>query len=158
MIEVRLGEGERLADVARIGLAQRVVPAFHVTGLPAGFGYTLMRRERQDVARGVPEIAETATPSIGRRNALPQLPTGLRTAVANREGDNLPGAPTQGSPQPGDVPLKALQHNPTLSVTSSSDFHTVAAQWVSPVRSIRGMRLALIEECHAQNFYICMIY
>src|SRR5439155_4133490 len=100
MIEVRLGEREGFAHVAGISLAQGVVPTFYVSGFPTGFVHAAMGRGRKDVAIGVPEVTETATPLVGSGNPLPQVPTGLLTAISNHKGDNLPGAPTQGRPQP----------------------------------------------------------
>ena len=114
MIEVQLGEREGFAPVAGIGLAPGVVPAFPVRGRPTGLVHASMGQGGKDVAIGVPEVTETATPLIGGGNPLPQLPTGLLTAVPNHKGDNLPGAPTQGRPQPALVLPRAHKTPPFI--------------------------------------------
>jgi hypothetical protein len=100
MIEIRLREGERLAYVPSIGLAQRIVPAFPVTGFPAGLVRARVRRAGKHVAIGLPAVTNTPTAFIRRRNVPPQLTTGLFTAISKGKGANLSGAPTQGGPHP----------------------------------------------------------
>ena len=100
MVEIRLGERERLAHVASIGLAQRVVPAFHMARFPTGFIHAPVPPAGKHVAIGLPEVPKTSTALIRRGNALPQYATSLLTAISNRKGDNLSGAPTQRGPPP----------------------------------------------------------
>jgi hypothetical protein len=100
MIEIRFREGERLTDVACVRLAQRIVPALHVTSFPAGLGRTAMPRTGEHVAISFPEITHTPTAFIRRRNASPQLATGLFTALPQGKRDNLSRPATQRRPQP----------------------------------------------------------
>src|SRR5215831_17964366 len=100
MIEIRLREGKRLAHIPSIGLAQRIVPPFHMTGFPACLVRASVCRAWQHVAISLPEVAHPPTAFIRRGNAPPPLATGLFTAIPNGKGNNLPGTPAQGGPQP----------------------------------------------------------
>jgi hypothetical protein len=51
-------------------------------GLTTSFVHTPMGRGWEDEAIGCPEVTETPAPLVGWGNAVPQLPTGMFTAVA----------------------------------------------------------------------------
>ena len=58
MPPVFLGEGKGLADEASDALAQGVVPAFHVRGLPGLLADTAVSLLWEDRRRGLPEATE----------------------------------------------------------------------------------------------------
>lgn len=90
MIEVRLEEGERLTDVAGIGLAQGVVPVLHVLGLPAVFSHAPMSFGGKGQLVGFSEVTEAVAEFVLLRNSGPQLPTRLFTTISNHKSYNLP--------------------------------------------------------------------
>ncbi len=100
MKSVRLGKGQGFADEAGQPLAQRIVPAFHVSGLTTFFAYAAMCFIGKDLAVCLPEVVESQTPLVLVRNLVPQVPTGLFAAVANHESDDLARAATNRRPQP----------------------------------------------------------
>ena len=100
MIQIRFGKRQGLANIPRIGLSQRIVPAFHMIGFACALAHAPMRFFWKDQRIRIPEITETVAVSVGSGNPLPQLLTGLLTAITNREGDNLACAPTHSCPQP----------------------------------------------------------
>src|SRR5262247_174654 len=72
MVEIRLGERARLAPVASIGLAQRVVPAFHMARFPPAFVHAPVPPAGQHLAIGLTAVTKTSTAFIRRGNALPR--------------------------------------------------------------------------------------
>jgi hypothetical protein len=62
---------------------------------------------RQAFLVGVPEITETAALAIGFRHSVPELATGVSTAVANGKGRNLARATAHDCPDPAFVLAKA---------------------------------------------------
>lgn len=92
-----------LTSEASQPLAQRAVPPFHVVELAAVFTHLLMRFRRQDFLIGFPEITETGAGAVFFRDAAPQTPTGLGTAIPEGKGDYLPGTPTHHRPEPAFV-------------------------------------------------------
>ena len=82
MPPVFLGEGKGLADEASDALAQGVVPAFHVRGLPGLLADTAVSLLREDRRIGFPEVTEAAALAVGFRHPLPKCPAGGLTVVA----------------------------------------------------------------------------
>ncbi len=91
MPPVFLGEGKGLADEASDALAQGVVPAFHVRGLPGLLADTAVSLLREDCRIGFPEVTEAAALAVGFRHPLLKCPAGGLTVVAVGEGHNLAG-------------------------------------------------------------------
>jgi hypothetical protein len=100
MVDIRLREGERFTHEPCVGLAQRIVPPLHMTGLSAGLVHAPVSRAGKPVAISFPTITHTPTAFIRPGNAAPQLTAGLFTAIPQGKGHNLSGAPTQRRPQP----------------------------------------------------------
>ena len=93
------GKGERLADGGAEALAERVVETLQV--ILGAFGISgPMLSGRQDVVIALQVIGAKPTVAISQRDALPKEPGGGVIARAQRVGDDLAGAPTQGQPQP----------------------------------------------------------
>ena len=103
VIEIRLGKGQGLANIARIGLSQSVVPSFHVIGFAGALADAAVRFFRKNQGIGVPEITETVTPFIRIGNALPQLATRLLTPISNDKGNDLARSSTHRRPEPAFV-------------------------------------------------------
>ena len=91
MPPVFLGEGKGLADEASDALAQGVVPAFHVRGLPGLLVDTAVSLLREDRRIGFPEVTEAAALAVGFRHPLPKCPAGGLAVVAVGEGHDLAG-------------------------------------------------------------------
>lgn len=100
MIAVRFGKGQRLADIARIGLSQGIVPAFQVIRFACALTDAPMRRFRKDQRIRIPEIAKTVIAFVSAGNASPELSTGSCTPIPNHTRDDLVRPPTHGSPEP----------------------------------------------------------
>ena len=92
MPPVFLGEGKGLADEASNALAQGVVPAFHVRGLPGLLADTAVSLLREDRRIGFPEVTEAAALAVGFRHPLPKCPAGGLAVVAVGEGHDLAGS------------------------------------------------------------------
>ena len=105
---VLLGEGEGLADKAPDALAQSVVPALHVRGLPALLADTAVSLLREHRRVGLPEVAEAVALAVGLRHSRPKSPAGLLAVVAVDEGHDLAGPATHHRPEPALV--SAQQH------------------------------------------------
>ena len=69
-------------------------------GFAAAFADAAMRFFRKHQGIGIPEIAETVTPLISIRDALPKLAAGLFAPVSNDKGNDLASPPTQSGPEP----------------------------------------------------------
>ena len=100
MPPVFLGEGKGLADKASDALAQGVVPAFHVRGLPALLADTAVSLLREDRRIGFPEVTEAAALAVGFRHPLPKCPAGGLTVVTVGEGHDLPDPAAHHRPEP----------------------------------------------------------
>ena len=100
MIELRFRERERFAHIARIPLAERIVPTFHMIGLTFCLANTVMGLLRKDPLIGVPKIAETLARLVGIWNLCPQLAASCFAAVTDDKGNNLARAAAECSPQP----------------------------------------------------------
>ena len=92
MPPVFLGEGKGLADEASDALAQCVVPAFHVRGLPGLLADTAVSLLREDRRVGLPEVTEAVALVVGLRHPRPKSPAGLLAVVAVDEGHDLAGS------------------------------------------------------------------
>jgi len=102
---IRFGKGKGLAHKTSQALAQRIVPAFYMCGLPSVFAHGVVFRGQmsKDLVVGLPKVTEGGTVAIGRRNPRPQPPTSFFRSSADEIGDNLSSAPTQGYPDPAFV-------------------------------------------------------
>ena len=91
---------QRLPNIARQALAERVVPTLHVRCFPGLFANALVRIRRKDGGIGLPKIAETPAAPIFQRKTLPEATAGTLAVIANDEGDHLTSPTTQDRPQP----------------------------------------------------------
>ena len=103
MIKVQLGKGQGLANIARIGLSQGIVPTFHVIGFAGALANAAVRFFRKNQGISVPEITETVTLFVRIGNALPQLATRVLTPISNDEGNDLASPATHRRPEPAFV-------------------------------------------------------
>ena len=100
MITIFFGEGQALAGVTTQPLTQGIVAAFVMGGLSAAFTRSGVLVRRQHPGVGFPIVGVNRTRMISRRHGLPPYPAGVWRTVANGDGDDLPGAPTQGCSPP----------------------------------------------------------
>ncbi len=85
------GKRERFPCHPSKPLAQGVVPAFHVGGLPRLLADTLMGLAGKDAGIRPPKVAERPASPIGPGDPVPECPAGLFAAVTVDKGDDLPG-------------------------------------------------------------------
>lgn len=100
MHQLRFREGQRFSNEARQPLAQGIIPAFDVRGLPRIFATRRMLLSRDDLLVSFPEIAVAVSAAIGHGNPLPKLAAGVRAAVTNKVSDDLPCRTAQRNPNP----------------------------------------------------------
>jgi hypothetical protein len=105
---LRLGKRQGLAHKARQALAQGVIPALDVRRLPGVFATRRMLLIGDHLLIGVPEIRIAVPRLIASWDCLPQLATGLFTAVTDDEGHHLTRGATQGDPYP--TLIRALEN------------------------------------------------
>ena len=98
--QLRFREGQRFSDKARQPLAQRIVPALDMCGLPGIFATRRMLFCRDHFLIRFPEIAVAMSAAVGRGHALPKLATGGGTSISNKVGDDLARRTAQGNPNP----------------------------------------------------------
>lgn len=91
---------QRLANVPRHALTQRVIPSFHMCRLSRLFADATVRFDREYGGIRLPEIAKTEASPILPRNPTPEPPTGAFAVVADDKGDDLARPATQDRPQP----------------------------------------------------------
>lgn len=108
-----LAERERLAHEPRQPLAQGIVEALDVVGLPAAFAYRNVLRFGNNLLVSVPEVRERHGTAQKWRHLLPEQAAGRFAAVSNRKSDDLACAAAQGEPDPALV-LAASHKRPQL--------------------------------------------
>jgi hypothetical protein len=74
-----------------------------VIGFARALAYAAVRFFWKHQGISVPEIAETAAPFVGLRNALPKLATGLLTPISNDKSNNLASPSTHRGLEPAFV-------------------------------------------------------
>lgn len=102
-----LGKRERFTHQTTQPLAQGVIQAFDVSGVPSLFADHLMRG-RWQTGVSAPKIAVADAALIGRRQLAPQALTRLRTAVPDEKREDLPRPATLHNP---DAPLLFFHSN-----------------------------------------------
>ena len=71
-----LAEGQALANKTTQPLAQGVVEAFDMVGLPAVFANSVMMSLRHNLSISLPEVRVGSLVAVTRRNALPKTTAG----------------------------------------------------------------------------------
>lgn len=99
MHKITLGKRQRLANQAPHPLADGIIVALNVVGLPAPLAAVVLGRGH-DLRISRPEVAVAQTAFVAGGNALPQHATRRCAATTQSIGDDLPGAPAQRQPQP----------------------------------------------------------
>jgi hypothetical protein len=97
----RLGKGQRHAHKTGQALAQRVIPALHMSRFPCflSYGCMLLLWDHCPVSR--PKVREAMSLAVVVWNGLPQALTCLFAAIAQCIGNHLPCLAAQGNPNPG---------------------------------------------------------
>ena len=114
MIKIVLGKRQCLSHEACEALPEGIVPTLHMIRLATVFADRLMLAGRKDLLVGVPEIAKSATASVGFGEPLPSLAATGLTAVAHEERYNLPNPPAQSNPDPAWVILGGHKRPPFI--------------------------------------------
>ena len=100
MHPLTLGKRERLANQPTQTLAQRVVEALYVAGLPVPLvGGPVQAGGHYDLV-GVPEVREAALRAVGGRDTGPKAAAGLYGALAYGVAHHLESASADSQPQP----------------------------------------------------------
>ncbi len=109
---VRFGKGESFSHESSQTLAQGAVETFHMIG--ARFGVALRELVGgNDIRIRLPDVSKTMRLFVGVGNGFPHEKTGLLAPIANGKRHHLPGAPTQGQPNPAFV-LASFHEAPNL--------------------------------------------
>jgi hypothetical protein len=82
--DFRLGKGQRHAHKTGEALAQRIIPALHMSGFPCFFAYSRVLLLRNHISIYFQEVCKAMALAILLRNRLPQPLTGLFTPPPNR--------------------------------------------------------------------------
>ena len=104
---------QRLANVPRHTLTQRVLSPFHMCRLSPFFADTSVRFDREHGGIRRPEIAETEAAPIRSRNPMPEPPTGAFAGVADDNGDDPACPTTPDRPEPA-FPRPLADKRPNL--------------------------------------------
>jgi hypothetical protein len=103
-----LRKRERFAHQAATALAQRVIKALNMIGLPALFSHRTMTLGAQNCRVRFPKIGVTdRTLPIHGWQGLPQLPRGGGITLAQRDPNNFARVAIESQPQPALLLLAA---------------------------------------------------
>jgi len=97
---LRLGKGERHAHKTGEALAQRAIPALHMSGLSRLFAYSRVVLFGNHTNIDFQKVGKAMALAILLRNRLPQSLTRLFTPLPNRIRHHLTRLAAQGDPNP----------------------------------------------------------
>ena len=97
---VRVGKGERLANVACQALPKRAIAPFPMRGLIRLFADPLMAACAEQKLVGMPEVTEGVALALALRHLFPQALETLRATVTHGVGHTLARAALERDPQP----------------------------------------------------------
>ena len=104
---VGLGKSQSLAHKAGQTLSQGVVPALDVGGFSCFLANGAVRCGIKGQLIRFPEVAAGATGALALGDALAQSAPTVGATVADKVGDDLSGATTEGNPEPALIALCA---------------------------------------------------
>jgi hypothetical protein len=122
MINIRLGKRKRSTNKTPQPLPQCVIPSFNMGCFPCLLAHRLMflAQQAKYLLVSFPKVAESSTMPINGWYPRPQTPTTFFATIANKIGNYLAGATTQGYPNPAFVFFDLTNdHNSSNSSTSS---------------------------------------